>query len=84
MHDVVHRRDRCPRTSTFMPPRTAASSSSELEGFCGGLYTRHDRGAAGMELADGGFLGPPVDVEPVLREEREALVRLLTDLDDDE
>lgn len=34
--------------------------------------------------ADRGFLGPPVDVEPVLRKEREALLRLLADLDDDD
>jgi uncharacterized protein (TIGR03083 family) len=37
-----------------------------------------------MRLVDGDSLGPPVDVEPVLRDERAALVSLLTELDDEE
>lgn len=67
-------------TSTFVPYRTAASSRAELEGSCIRDTTVR---AARMELADGGLLGPAVDVEPVLREEREALVRLLAELDGD-
>jgi uncharacterized protein (TIGR03083 family) len=37
-----------------------------------------------MKMADGDSLGPPVDVEPVLRGERAALVSLLGDLDEEE
>ena len=37
-----------------------------------------------MELAGGDLFGPPVDVAPVLSEEREALVRLLAELDDEQ
>jgi uncharacterized protein (TIGR03083 family) len=36
-----------------------------------------------MELADGGLFGPSVDVTSLIPEEREALVRLLADLDDE-
>jgi uncharacterized protein (TIGR03083 family) len=36
-----------------------------------------------MTATDGGSLGPPLEVASVLRREREELIRLLSDLDDD-